>query len=307
MPVSIDQSTFLPLAKAAIDEDKPRFVRLVATTLTRVFLGPLAAGVVDSIAERLWARSSQVKFEAAKEKMQRAEELEQTIATALKSSMSSTLAEHRALLETLLGRSERQQTQLETILSAVREQGRARDLDRSVLIDLFDEVLDKLTAIEAPATASPATVVLVSAADVEVPPYANHAEISFTVHNLGPGPTKLTELHFEVDTREELDDVELPLAGQPVEEFELQVDLRGQSPRTYDLLLGARHQFILKPQDADAFRLEVLCDDGYRYGGRILATLVDVASQLAEVGESPRISIRSSVRSLDTLKERRRR
>jgi hypothetical protein len=91
----------------------------------------------------------------------------------------------------------------------------------------------------------------------------NNARVRFTVTNLTSKSVKLSSLQLEVQEINQIKKFRLPTVGAPLPEFELRADISEDS--SVDLLVDSRSQFILKPNESDAFSLIVTAKQGFRY------------------------------------------
>jgi hypothetical protein len=89
------------------------------------------------------------------------------------------------------------------------------------------------------------------------------AIIRFTISNLTGELIKLTRLHLSVLEKKRIETVRLPKVGAPLAEFGFDVDL-SDGPQI-DLLANTGTQFVLKPEESDAFAINTIGEQGYRY------------------------------------------
>ena len=105
---------------------------------------------------------------------------------------------------------------------------------------------------------------------IKIPHYVDYAEFLFSVHNFTSHNLKIVEIRLKEIKKEQYDEVQLPREGQVSENYELSLDLRNTLDTSFDLLEHVNAQFDLKPEEAEAFRLNIYCDDGYIYHGKLL-------------------------------------
>jgi hypothetical protein len=100
--------------------------------------------------------------------------------------------------------------------------------------------------------------------EIEALDYApNQALIHFSVTNLTGEIVKLTGLKLCVLEKKKIRKVRLPKVGAPFTEYRINADL-SEGPEV-DLLANIGAQFLLKPEDSDAFEINASADQGYQY------------------------------------------
>jgi hypothetical protein len=281
MNFDINQENIIPLAKAAIAGDKYRFIRLGIVTITNIVGGRLASGIVDSLLERMWNNSDKVKQEVEFKLLTEQKKQEQWMAKIIRQELGDQLED----IYQQLSQIEKNQAEHGILMGNIKDliveegsTGRKAIEEFRTHIDMLIE--DKWANSPQKETSSDdeRVVLHVMKSDIRIPQYANCAEFLFSIHNFSNRNLKIVEIQLEGVDKEQYDEVQLPREGQARENFELSLDLRNNPNTSFDLFNGVNAQFDLKPEEAEAFRLNVYCDDGYIYHGKLYCRLDDLKS-----------------------------
>jgi ribosomal 50S subunit-associated protein YjgA (DUF615 family) len=308
MDFDINQENIIPLAKAAIAGDKYRFIRLGIVTITNIVGGRLAGEVVDSLLERMWDNSDKVKQEAEFKALEEQRKQEQWMAKVIRQELGEQLEN----IYQVLNKIEKKQTQHGSMLGDIKGlileegvNGKKAIEELRTHIDMLIE--DKWADSSQKDTYSndERVVLHVIKNDIKIPHYANCAEFIFSIHNFSNRILKIVEIQLEGVEKEQYDEVQLPREGQASENYELTLDLRNNPNSSFDLLDGVNAQFDLKPEEAEAFRLNIYCDDGYIYHGKLHCRLDDLKSGTGFTTETVDLQITYPITRIETLRERK--
>lgn len=307
MDFDINQENIIPLAKAAIAGDKYRFIRLGIVTITNIVGGRLASEIVDSLLERMWNNSDKVKQEAEFKLLAEQKKQEQWMAKIIRQQLGDQLEDIYQQLSQIEEKQAEHGNMMVGIKDLIVEEGstgRKAIEELRTHIDML--IKDKwATSSQKETNSDDERVALhVMKSAIKIPQYANFADFLFSVHNFTKRNLKIVEIQLEGVEKEQYDEVQLPREGQVSENFELSLDLRNDLNTNFDLLNGVNAQFDLKPGEAEAFRLNVYCDDGYIYHGKLYCRFDDLESGTSFTTETVDLRITYPVTRLETLRER---
>lgn len=299
-PVSIpaiQEQTIAAMTKDVIAGDYRKFFRLGAATLAGIFGGRIAEAAVEGILDRVWKQADAEKAKAAAAAEEAAEITR--ITAALRDALRAELVAIVDKLDAL------RDGQLETheVLAALASLA-ARSAEEIAQVRAAIDALTTTAAVRA----EPPEEVLIHLAitSYRVPPHSDGAEIIFTVHNFSRDTLKLRDLTLAIVERSEIAEVQLPRAGEPIPNYELQFSLVGHSDGTFDLLTGVDDQFVLKPDDADGFRLKLACDDGYHYVLALGCTADNIRRRTEWTSAPVTFDVTAPITQPGTLRARRR-
>lgn len=308
MELKVNQESVIPMVKAAIAGNKHRFIRLGIVAVANIVGGKLAGTVVDSLLERMWKNSQLAKQEAEFKRLTEEQAQERWMVRVLQKEIGAVLQEIVSRLDQIAGIQESQGYLLGGIVESIAKEGesgrRAIAELRERIDRLFESNMQVEDALEIK-TESGKAVLHVMETEVRIPHYANFAEFLFSIHNFSRRHLKIGAIRLTDVTKTELDTVQLPREGQVNENFELSLDLRGSCEREYNLLKDVNVQFTLSPQEAEAFRLKVYCDDGYIYYGKLSSRLDNLTDNGSLETEHRELTITSPISNLKTLRTRR--
>jgi hypothetical protein len=295
---SFSEDTVKALVKAVAAGDYARFLRLGAVAATDIFAGGIAAAAVDGLLDRVWTDSAAEKDKAEAARADRAEQ-DRRIEAALRRAFA---AESRALAE-----------KLETLRQAQQADGAVLRRMDGAMTDVRSDIasiLERIDAFTQPATGEPGrgpagALVHMIAHSYRVPFFARSAEVVFTVHNFTPARTKLAELTLDLKAREEIPDATLARAGEVKWNHPLSIDVAGHDRGRFNLLEGQAAQFLLAPEEAEGFSLELGCDDGYRHAFELSATLVELQAPARHVSPAVAFELVAPITRPETLRRRR--
>jgi hypothetical protein len=138
-------------------------------------------------------------------------------------------------------------------------------------------------------------------ANVEALKYdPSKAVVRFTLSNLTPDLVKVTALQLRILAKNARRSFRLPDVGAPLSEFALLADLR--QSESHDLLANTAAQFVLEPQDSDAFSLSVLGAEGWEYQIAIECKAEVLSSARTYAASTGRISVLYPIRTAEGLK-----
>jgi hypothetical protein len=293
----IPEQTIAAMTKEVISGDYRKFFRLGAVTLAGIFGGRIAEAAVEGILNRIWKRADEEKARAAATVAEAAEiaRISGALRDALRAELLAIVEKLDALRD---GQLEAHQS-----LTALSDLA-ARSAEDIAHIRAEIDALTKATAVRA----EPPEDVLIHLAMTafRVPPFSDGAEIIFTVHNFTRDTLKLRELTLTVIERTEIAEVQLARAGEPIQNYELRFSLIGRDAGTFSLLTGVNDQFVLKPDDADGFRLKLACDDGYSYVLALSCTAENVRSRTEWMSAPVTFDVTAPITRPETLRARKR-
>jgi hypothetical protein len=133
-----------------------------------------------------------------------------------------------------------------------------------------------------------------------VPDGTNSVIIRLAVTNISREHHRLRRLVVNVAESRPSDAIRLFLAGAPLEEYDLAVDLRGVS--SVDALNEASHQFVLPPGGSEAFRITATVTEGTRYKLVIHPEFESIAAKSITAGLADQLSIDFPFQSVEALK-----
>jgi hypothetical protein len=137
----------------------------------------------------------------------------------------------------------------------------------------------------------------------EVPEWCSYADVPFSITNASDHDIKIVSLGLTVLERERYDVVRLELPGAPVVEYKLFADIRDRDE--VDLLEGLNVQFITRPGESEAMRLELTCADGYVYHCALTCRVADVRDGSEHDLAPGNFSVTFPISTLETLRERK--
>lgn len=299
MPIqAIPEHTIAALAKDVIAGDYRKFIRLGAATLAGLFGGRIAEAVVEGILDKVWKKADQEKARAAAQAAQAAEQarIVAALRDALRTELVAIVDKLDALRDGQLG--------THRALEALADRAAASAHDLAQIREQVAALTDAAAA-QAPAAAQELLVHLATASH-RVPPYCDGAEIVFTVHNFTSHTLKLHTLALTLVARSEIDELQLPRPGEPIANVELHASLVGRESGVVDLLDGVDAQFVLRPDDADGFRLQLACDDGYHYELALECVADDIRAQTQWRSAPVQFVVTAPISRPETLRARKR-
>lgn len=293
---AIPEQTITAMTKDVIAGDYRKFFRLGAATLAGIFGGRIAEAAIEGILDRVWKQADAEKEKAEAIAAEAAEIAR--ITTALRETLRAELISIVDKLDEL------RDSQLETHQVLDRLSGlAARSVDEITQIHTAIDALTTTTAVRA--ELSEELLIHLAMTSYRVPPHADGAEIIFTVHNFTRDTLKLRDLTLGIVERKEITEVQLPRAGEPIPNYELHFSLIGRSNGMFDVLSDVDDQFVLKPDDADGFRLKLLVDDGYHYDLELGCTADNIRIKKKWISAPVTFDVIAPITQPETLRERR--
>jgi hypothetical protein len=126
------------------------------------------------------------------------------------------------------------------------------------------------------------------------------AKVRFTLTNLTPNQIKISAIRLTVLTRASKRIFRLPGVGAPHEEFELRANLL--SADEHDLLASVDVQFVLKPEESDAFTIVTSGYEGCEYEILITCTADSLSCTRVFEARSDPITVFYPIRTTEGLR-----
>jgi hypothetical protein len=174
-------------------------------------------------------------------------------------------------------------------------------IQHRLLVQFVKSILSSRPQLEIAAQDTDLLVLRVLQSVVEALHYSpRNATVRFTVSNLSDGVFKINDLRLIVTHRERVKQFRLPTPGAPYVEFALLADI--SEADSVDLLASASAQFILRAGDSDAFSVNMLGREGFRYQLLIECRAESLIGQGSVSISSAPILITYPIRTLEGLR-----
>lgn len=292
------EKTVCSLVKTITSGDYKKFARLGAVALTEIFAGRIAGAALDGLLDRIWKESRSKSSDLDDKPFGEAEKEEKLVELT-----RQIIAENLDQLLEKLEQIDKNQSMLDDKVTDIGYSVNSIVDDIKFIRQQYNAFHNKKTKTDK--DDKKIALIHMVRTEITIPPFADYAEVLFTIHNFNDAMTKLTDITLHYLKKELINDVALKKAGQVHPPFELSFDLRSKNEGRYNLLENVSDQFTLAPSEAEGFRLELSCDDGYNHHFEMTCRLINLLDNVEVISPPAAFVVQYPISTIETMKSRK--